>query len=111
MYLIIKEAKYLGGRRLRKSENSLRKVLNQPSDAVSFFCDAPASTFSSGDMLSLFSIFIKNNKREGITKMVKMVETAIPPKMTLPSPLYSSDPGPGANTSGSIPNILVVALI
>ena len=54
---------------------------------------------------------MKNISREGITKTVKSVERARPPKITLPRPLYSSDPGPGNKTSGSIPKMLVEALI
>lgn len=37
-------------------------------------------------VLWCFSIFMKNSKREGMTKTVKTVERASPPSTTLPSP-------------------------
>ena len=58
-----------------------------------------------------FSMRITKMRIEGITKMVKIVDTAMPPRITLPRPLYSSEPDPGNSTSGSMPKILVVALI
>ena len=42
---------------------------------------------------------------------MNIVEKTRPPTITLPRPLYSSDPAPGETTSGSIPKTLVSVLI
>ncbi len=61
--------------------------------------------------LPRFSILMKKRRIEGIRNTVNIVDIAIPPSTTLPNPRYSSEPGPGATTRGSMPKILVKALM
>ena len=48
----------------------------------------------------------KVNKAGTIIK-IKIAEKNNPPMTTEPKPLYNSEPAPGNNTNGNIPNILV----